>query len=117
MEESLLTLEQTAQVLKNPATGSPVCLRTIRNYINSGILDAERKLNESTRRVVWMVKQSSLETIGERIEKRDQAMRRQFAERLEKNKAIGRQRDHEDPTRKDKRSKASKRRKKSPKQS
>lgn len=103
MTKELLTLEETAQVLKNPITGEPVCLRTIRNYINAGILDAERKMNEDTRRVVWMVKASSLDTVAERIEKRDEAMRKQYAERLKANKEIGRKRDEEDPTRKEKR--------------
>lgn len=104
MSESLLTIEETAQVLKNPITGAPVCLRTIRNYINAGILDAERKLNEATCRVVWRVKEASIATVPQRIEQRDAAMRKQYAERLRLNKEIGRKRDEEDPSRKDKRS-------------
>jgi hypothetical protein len=106
MSESLLTIEETAQVLKNPITGAPVCLRTIRNYINAGILDAERKLNEATGRVVWRVKEASIATVSQRIEKRDAEMRKQYAERLRLNKEIGRKRDEEDPKRKEKRSAA-----------
>lgn len=104
--KDLLSLEETAEVLKNPITGEPVCLRTIRNYINAGILDGERKMNEATRRVVWMVTAASIKTVPERIEKRDEAMRKQYAERLKANKEIGKKRDAEDPKRKEQRAEA-----------
>lgn len=104
--QSYLDMEDTAKKLMNPITGKSMCQRTIRNYINSGLLDAERKVNEKTGRVSWMIKESSLETLHERIEQRDKAMRKEYAARLQANKEIGRKRDEEDPSRKEKRNAA-----------
>lgn len=100
---TLLTIEQVAQKLKNPITGKPLCNRTIRNYIDSGLLDADRDVNKKTRRVTWLISPESLKTLDKRLKQRDEAMRKQYADRLKKNKEIGRQRDEENPERKEKR--------------
>ena len=103
MKKGYIDMEDTAAMLKNPITGKSMCQRTIRNYINSGLLDADRKVNEKTGRVSWMVNVASLKTLHKRIEKRDEAMRKQYAARLKQNKEIGRKRDEENPQRKEKR--------------
>lgn len=100
---STLTIEQVAQKLKNPITGKPLCNRTIRNYIDSGLLDAERDVNPKTRRVTWLVTPGSIKTLDKRLKQRDEAMRKQYAERLKQNKEIGKKRDEENPQRKEKR--------------
>lgn len=102
MAKDTLTIEEVAATIKNPITGKALCNRTVRNYIESGLLaEAERGVNPKTRRVTWLIPKKALSKLNKRLEQRDEAMRRQYADRLKKNKEIGRKRDEENPERKE----------------
>lgn len=104
MTNDILTIEEVAETIKNPITGKPLCNRTVRNYIESGLLaEAERGVNPKTRRVTWLIPRKAIDALNDRLKMRDEAMRKQYAKRLEKNKEIGRKRDEENPERKKKR--------------
>lgn len=81
-----LTIEEAAVEIQNPKLGVCITTKTVRNYINNGLLDAKREINPTTGRVIWLITRESLVELPKRIKKRDEALRKLRVEVMQRNR-------------------------------
>lgn len=69
-----LVKDEKGKVIDKQKIRDTVTTKTVRNYINNGLIDAKREINPNTGRVVWLISEASISELPNRLKKRDEAL-------------------------------------------